>query len=354
MRWATDGNDWWLLALLGSLLIGFLNHYLTLLFVPIYAVFAVYYARSRRRILGIYLALALIGGGLLATDPGVTVFSALVETTYVCLTQFSHYSKLPKEVLLFFLYLSYQFPAAVFFGLFGLRAARHPLTPLVLSLIVIDVVFASFYGKARQLFQLLPAFVLFGYFIAAGFASVAAKMAPKKLLMLLSAVALLQPATYFVVTRSASYLFHVNLVSESTFPYRDANIYYLWPSKRGNHITYDFTKNAFSVMETGAVILADFNIYEPLRYLQSVEGVRPDISVKCTNEFCYQPVETIWQDLRRYIDEQLANHKPLYMAAYESFNFFTIDKDTVPFRSRLDAVYFIRPIGNIYQIVGKK
>jgi hypothetical protein len=61
-------------------------------------------------------------------------------------------------------------------------------------------------------------------------------MGPKKFLMLLSAAALLQPAAYFVVTRSASYLFHVNLVSESTFPYRDANIYYLWPSKRGNLI----------------------------------------------------------------------------------------------------------------------
>lgn len=354
MQWAARGNDWWLLALLGSLLIGFLNHYLTLLFVPVYAVFAVYYARRRRRILGIYLVLASIGGGLLATGPGVTVSSALVETTYVCLTQFSDYSKLPKEMLLFFLYLSYQYPAAVFFGLFGLRTARHPLTPLVVSLILIDVVFASFYGKARQLFQLLPAFVLFGYFIAAGFASVAARMAPKKFLMLLSAVALLQPAAYFSVTRSASYLFHVNLVSESTFPYRDANIYYLWPSKRGNYITYDFARNALSVIETGAVILADFNIFEPLRYLQSVEGVRQDVRVKCTNEFCYQPEEAIWQDLRHYIDDQLANHQPVYMAAYESFNFFTIDKATVPFRGRLDAAYLIRPAGNIFQIVGKK
>jgi hypothetical protein len=213
---------------------------------------------------------------------------------------------------------------------------------------------SSFYGKARQLFQLLPVFILFGYFITAGFASVAAKMAPKKFLMLLLAATLLQPATYFVVTRSASYLFHVNLFSESTFPYHDAKIYYLWPSKRGDHITYDFARNAFSVMETGAVILTDFNIYEPLRYLQIVEGVRPDIRVKCTNDFCYQPVETIWQDLCHYIDEQLANHQPVYMAAYESFNFFIIDKDTVPFRSRLDAAYLIRPAGNIFRIVGKK
>jgi hypothetical protein len=354
VRWAADGRDWWLLALLGSLLIGFLNHYLTLLFVPAYAGFAVYYSRSRRRILGICLALASIGGGLLSTESGIMVFSALAETTYVHLTQYSDYSKLPKEVLLFFLYLSYQYPAAVFFGLLGLRTARHPLTPLVLSLIVIDVVFASFFGKARQLFQLLPAFVLFGYFIAVGFASVAGKMAPKKFVMLLSAVVLLQPAAYFVVTRSASYLFHVNLVSESTFPYRDANIYYLWPSKRGHLITYDFAKNALSATEPGAVILADFNIYEPLRYLQSVESVRPDVRVKSTNDFCYQAEEVIWQNLRRYIDDQLAHDQPVYIAAYESFNFFTIDKDTVPFRGRLDAAYRIQPAGNIFRIVGKK
>ena len=354
MRWAGGGSDWWLLALLGSLLIGCLNHYLTLLFVPVYAAFAVYCARSRRRILGIYLVFASIGGGLLATDAGVTIFSALVETTYVHLTQYSDYSKLPKEIILFFLYLSYQYPAAVFFGLLGLRTARHPLTPLVLSLIVIDVVFASFFGKARQLFQLLPAFVLFGYFIAAGFASVAGKMAPKRFVMLLSAAALLQPAAYFVVTRSASYLFHVNLVSESTFPYRDANIYYLWPSKRDNYITYDFARNALSAMEPGAVILADFNIYEPLRYLQSVENVRTDVRAKSTNDFCYQPAEAIWRDLRRYIDDQLAHDQPVYMAAYESFNFFTIDKDTVSFRSRLDVAYTIQPVGNIFRIVAKK
>ncbi len=354
VRWAVDGSDWWLLALLGSLLIGFLNHYLTLLFVPVYAVFAVYYSRCRRRILVIYLVLAAIGGVCLATESGIRVFSALVETTFVHLTQYSDYSKLPKEMLLFFLYLSYQYPAAVFFGLLGLRRARHPLTPLVICLIVFDVVFASFFGKARQLFQLLPAFILFGHFLAAGFASVAEKMAPKRFMALLAAGALLQPVTYFVVTRSASLLFHVNLVSESTFPYRDANIYYLWPSKRGNYITYNFARNAMSVMESDAVILADFNIYEPLRYLQSVESVRPDIRVKSTNDFCYQPEEVIWQDLRRYIDAQLANCKPVYMAAYECFDFFTIDKATVPFRGRLDAAYLIQPAGNIFRIVGKK
>ncbi len=354
VRWSACRNDWLLLALLGSLLVGFLNHYLTLLFVPVYAVFAVHYARNRRRILGTYLVVALIGGGLLATGPGMTVFSALAETAYVCLTRFSDYSKLPKEMLLFFLYLSYQYPAAIFFGLFGMRTARHPLTPLFIVLILIDVVFASFYGKARQLHQLLPAFVLFGYFIAAGFKSVSERMTAKKFVVLLLWAALLQPATYFVVTRSASYLFHVNLVSESTFPYRDANIYYLWPSKRGNYITYDFAKNAFSVMVPGSVILADFNIFEPLRYLQNVEGARPDVRVKCTDDFSYQPEEVIWKDLSGYIDEQLANDRPLYMAAYESFNHFTIDKDTIPFRGRLDSAYLIQPAGHIFQIVAKK
>ena len=259
-----------------------------------------------------------------------------------------------RKYFFFFFTCPTSIPQRFFFGLLGLRTVTHPLTPLVLSLIVIDVVFASFFGKARQLFQLLPAFVLFGYFIAAGFASVEGKMAPKKFVLLLSAVALLQPAAYFVVTRSASYLFHVNLVSESTFPYRDANIYYLWPSKRGNLITYDFARNALSAMEPGAVILADFNIYEPLRYLQSVESVRPDVRVKSTNDFCYQPVEAIWQDLRHYIDDQLANCQPVYMAAYESFNFFTSDKATIPFRGRLDASYLIRPVGNIFQIMAKK
>jgi hypothetical protein len=354
VRWFACGNDVWLVALAVSLFIGFLNHFLTLLFVPVYALFAVYFARNRQRVLWFYLVLALIGGGFFATAPGAKVFNALVETAYVCLTQFSDYAKLPKEMLLFFLYLSYQYPVGVCVGLFGLWSARHPLVPLVLSLIAIDVVFASFYGKTRQLYQLLPAFVLFGYFIAAGFAALAKKMNPKKWLLLLAATGLLQPAAYFVVTRSASYVFHVNLVSESTFRYRDANIFYLWPSKRGDYITYDFARNALSVMENGSLILADFNIWEPLRYLQSVEGFRPDIRTNCTHEFSYQPEETIWQDLSFYIDEQLANHQPLYMAAYESFNFFTIDKTTVPFRKRLDAAYIIQPIGNIFRIVEKK
>ena len=353
MRWAGGGSDWWLLALLGSLLIGFLNHYLTLLFVPVYAVFAIYYARRRRRILGIYLALASIGGGLLATDPGVRVFSVLVETTYLHLTQFSDYSKLPKEVLLFFLYLSYQYPAAVFFGLFGLQAARHPLTPLVLSLIVIDVLFASFFGKARQLFQLLPAFTLFGYFIAAGFAFVAAKMAPKKFLMLLLSVALLQPATYLSSPGRRPTCFMSTWFRRAP-SHTVMHIHYLWPSKRGDYITYDFAKNAFSVMETGAVILADFNIWEPLRYLQSVEGLRPDIRTKCTNEFCYQPVETIWQDLRHYIDEQLAKSSTGLHCRLRELQFLHHRQGQVSLLKPPCAAYLIRPSGNIFQIVGKK
>jgi hypothetical protein len=355
--WYERQNNWLLLVLLGTIVLGFLNHYLTLLFIPAYAFFVVYLSNNRPRILLIYLFLSLVCLVLVSTDEGNRVVQALLHTTYIGLTRFSNYSKLLREFLLFPIYLLYQYPLATIFGLIGiyhaLKSRRKKIAFLFIVLIVMDVIFASFYGEARQLYQLIPTFIIFGYFIAVGFLSVTIKMTLKKSIILISTVILFQPMVYFVVTRSASHIFMINLVSNSTFKYRDPNIYYLWPSKRGNYETYDFAKKALGAMESGGIILADFNISEPLKYIQDVDGFRKDIRIECTNSFSYQREEDIWRNVRNYIDEKLAKGEKVYIAAYECFNFFTIEKKTIPFRARLDNTYKIVEIENIFRIVKK-
>lgn len=352
--WYERQSNWLLFVLLGTLVVGFLNHYLTLLFIPAYAFFVVYLSNNRQRILLIYLFLALVCLVLVSTDEGNRVVQALLQTIHIHLTRFSDYSKLLRELLLFPIYLLYQYPLAAIFGFVGIYHAiksRGRIVFVFIVLIVMDIIFASFFGKARQLYQLLPAFILFGYFIAVGFLSVTIKMTLKKSIILVSTVILFQPMIYFVVTRSASHIFEINLVSKSTFKYRDPNIYYLWPSKRGNYETYDFAKKALDAMGRGGIILADFNISGPLKYIRDVEGFRNDIRIKCTDSFSHQPVEDIWRNVRNYIDKKLAKGEKVYIAAYESFNFFTIEKRTIPFRVRLDKRYNIVAVENIFRIV---
>jgi len=352
--WYEKKNDWLLLLLAASLIIGFLNHHLTLLFVPVYAFFVLHFSKDRARIFSIYIFVALVGVVYFLTRSGAEVCKEILKTTYVHLTRFSDYGKLPKEMCLFTVYLMYQYPIAVFLGIMGLRSAKNKMVPVFGVTMLTVIIFASFFGKTRQLYQLIPAFLLFGYFIAIGIKTVTLNLNQKKTIILLATVILLQPITYFVVTRAASGIFNINLVSQSTFKYRDPNIYYLWPSKRGNYKTYDFVKRALSVMDENAVILADFNIMEPLKYLRNIEGFRKDVRIKCTDEFAYQSEAKIWRDLNRYIDEKLARDEKVYLAAYESLNFFTIEKNTVPFRQRLDKAYDIKAVGNIFLIKGKK
>ena len=352
--WYHRKSDWLLLLLAASLIIGFLNHYLTLLFIPVYAFFVWYFSNNRARILAIYTFAASAGLAYLLSSSGAAVFREFLSTTYVHLTRYSDYGKLPKELCLFPVYLTYQYPIAVFIGVIGLKSAKNKLVPVFWAIMLAVVFFASFFGKARQLYQLIPAFILFGYFIAVGIKAVTANLNRKQSVILVATVILLQPLTYFIVTHTASHVWDINLVSKSTFQYRDPNIYYLWPNKRNNTRTYDFAKKALSVMDRGGLILADFNITEPLKYLRDIEGFRKDIRIKCTNEFSYQSIDTIWHELSKYLDDELMNGKAVYLAAYESVHFFTIAKDTVDFRSYLNKAYHINRVGDIYHIAGKK
>lgn len=107
LLWYRYQNIWLLFLVLASLIIGFLNHYLTLLFVPVYAFFVAYFAKNRMRIFLIYFLLTLIGLGCLAVEMknGAGFFAGLLETAYICLTRFSDYSKLLKELFIFPAYL---------------------------------------------------------------------------------------------------------------------------------------------------------------------------------------------------------------------------------------------------------
>lgn len=355
--WYERQNNWLLLVFLGTLIVGFLNHYLTLLFIPVYAFFVVYLSNNRRQILLIYLFIALACFVIVSTLGDNRITHEFLQTTHLHLTKFADYSKLVKELLLFPIYLAYQYPLAFIFGFIGIyhaiKSRRKKIETFFLVLIAIDVVFASFFGKTRQLYQLIPAFIVFGYFIATGLLSVTHKMRYSRSIIVVSTIILFQPVTYFTVTHAASYMFGINLVSESTFKYRDANIYYLWPSKRGNYRTYDFAKNALSIIAKNGIILADFNISEPLKYIRDVEGFRKDVRIECTNSFSYQSEEDIWRDLSNYVGEKLAKGEKVYIAAYESFNFFTLEKSHIPFRSKLDKAYEIEAVGDIFRIVKK-
>jgi hypothetical protein len=73
------------------------------------------------------------------------------------------------------------------------------------------------------------------------------------------------------------------LAPARALPGRDPIWYYLWPPKTGYTGARDYVSAAFSVLPEGAVVLADWLPYQPMRYVQAVEGGRRDLYLEMIN-----------------------------------------------------------------------
>ena len=81
---------------------------------------------------------------------------------------------------------------------------------------------------------------------------------------------------YMAVPAAANAL-GIDLVQARSLPYRDNQTYFLNPNKHGEDGARRFATEAFQVARPSAVIFADYTPYSVLRYVQLVEGVRPDV-----------------------------------------------------------------------------
>ena len=73
------------------------------------------------------------------------------------------------------------------------------------------------------------------------------------------------------------------LAPSRVLPGRDPVWYYLWPPKTGYTGARDYVTAAFAALPGGAVVVADWLPYQPMRYVQAVEGGRPDVRLEMIN-----------------------------------------------------------------------
>jgi hypothetical protein len=97
--------------------------------------------------------------------------------------------------------------------------------------------------------------------------------------VLLGLAAVTPPLVYAAAPRIAA-AFDLDLVRTRTLPYRDNQTYFLNPNKRGYDGARRFGEEALRTVPSSAVIFADFTPFAVLRYLQLVEGMREDVTLR--------------------------------------------------------------------------
>jgi hypothetical protein len=71
-----------------------------------------------------------------------------------------------------------------------------------------------------------------------------------------------------------------SLIPQRDLPYRNNNWFFLWPPKNGYDGARRFGQETLGSVPPGAAVLADWLPLQTLRYLQVVEGRRPDVLVE--------------------------------------------------------------------------
>ena len=147
----------------------------------------------------------------------------------------------------------------------------------------------------------------------------------------LAAVALVPPLLYAVVPVVVKTI-RVDLVRARTLPYRDNDRFFLNPDKRGEDGARRFAEHALQLVPPRAVIFADSTPYTVLRYVQRIDGVRPDVLLLSASVGQPVPVRWVFEDGRR---------RPTFIASltpgYYDFSGLTGKYDLVPAGSIIEA-----------------
>ncbi len=381
-------DDWRCLAAAGLVfLVGLANHLVLAALAPAASAFvvAVYGRRllSRRSLLTMGTLVAVVIAAV-AAQPG-TVAESLQKLWYgppgiaEYLVPNLDPEPLAREAAFYLAFLSYQFPSiSILLGVIGaytLVRGRRPEALLLLLAMALNAALFVHYtawpsgvvGGAKYVFYISD-YVIFSILCAVGAdhlfergrgdkpsasaeASAFAKASagPRSFSgswsglssgsrrrrrlewTTLAAVAIVPPLLYAaapVVVKRAG----IDLVRARSLPYRDNDRYFLNPNKRGYDGAKQFAEHAFQVVPPGAVIFADSTPYTVLRYLQVIEGLRPDVLLRSAYVGQAVPVTWMFQDGRR---------RPTYMATltpgYYDLSGLTGEYDLVPAGSIIEA-----------------
>lgn len=339
LLWGQDGKRRWLYLAALTLGLSFSNHHITLIFLPAFAL----YIFLKRPSLFFELKTLLVTIGSFALGVGVLIFvffSQLMERDIGEIFERSFYgaafywvgvSKQLTELPKYLAYLLYQFPSpALLLGIIGAVVSFRKWNEYIVflaALFVSDVLFSAGYLYQRQFEILVPSYIVFALFVGLGMKwvqeNLKARLTPNRTFgscLLLFLTTMLPVASYYT-TPSILGTMNLRPLRLRTLPYRNNEMYFFLPDKSGYFGAAQYGKDVLNTLPPRALLLADFSPGEVVRYLQSVEGMRPDITVVRLEMPGGEDGHIARQAVARYYSE-----RPVYLTDYRQYpQFFSID-----------------------------
>jgi hypothetical protein len=231
--------------------------------------------------------------------------------------------------------LAYQFPV---FGLLAIPGLRHlwqrdRVVVFAVGLMALfPAVFAATYGSLESYVLYLPALGLVALSAGVGAAVVTARWSRARWLLVGAILIALQIGLYRITPLVVDHL-APSIIPSRNLPGRQASSFFLWPSKRGYHGTRQFAEAAFDMLPADALLVTDWTIAAPLRYLQDVEGLRRDVLLVQVDSFVMQ---TVRENIGR---------RPLFLANADP-RYYPIDE--------LEQQFHVQAIGSIFALVPRQ
>jgi hypothetical protein len=270
------------------------NHVIILASVPGLALLGVARVRPTAR----QVALTAVGGA--ATLVGVLAVAQWAGfpawALVLAVASYRPYVPMMRDAVLVVGYLAYQFPVTIAL----IACAWVPLRRLglvvatglgVMYLGVVGLMLFRYhpemYVRDQYIFY-LPSYVPVAVVIGIGAGWVVenpprwVRVRGRWLALSLVAMAC-APVVVYPLAAAVAGPIATRLAPARALPGRDPVWYYLWPPKTGYTGARDYVTAAFGALPRGAVVVADWLPYQPMRYVQAVEGGRPDVRLEMIN-----------------------------------------------------------------------
>jgi hypothetical protein len=301
LTWRQGGGVWRLAFAALLFAVGLTNHLVLAVVLPAIVVF-VCTARPpalSRPLIGVLGVLVLLTAAALVVDAGHVRWA--LYRLWVGPPGIADYFRLDvpllpmvREVALYVAYLAYQFPSLsillVALGLRNLWTHDRPAATFILTAVSLNALTfvhnTAWVGPAKFVFYISD-YALYAVACGMGAERLLARLAATKDARhqrawggVVLALVVLVPAGLYRALPVIGHRLGVQFVRVTDLPYRDGQAYFLYPGKRGYDGARRFAEETMRSVPPFAVIYADYTPFSVLRYLQLMEGVRPDVLLR--------------------------------------------------------------------------
>lgn len=282
LRWRQSPKGWAWLALSSAFWsLGVMGHLQLALALPgVVVLILTTFPPQRRKGVLLLSVLALAVGGLLFVLLSST-FRGLLFNAADQIVRRTPLTISPRRLAWHALVLAYQFPALGLLAVPGLRRLWQQERNLALALAFLGLLpaaFAATYGSLESYALYLPFCALVALLVGLGVAQTTEHWGIQRWIASGIVLLALQIGLYrlapLVVERFAP-----GIMPSRDLPGRPAAMFFLWPPKRDYFGARQFAETTLDALPPQAILIADWTLFAPLRYVQDVEGRRPDVGL---------------------------------------------------------------------------